>query len=142
MEDNKNINCYLYIPNNNDDDNIQWMKIKNVDNDNVLFNIPYINKYKTYNINSFEKAAYKTALLMEDTLDYQIESVINHIYDNYTKIIYSKKIELKYHIDLTKSTYTYTQLYFLNKLSRIGFIHHIDSTKVIFEFPSIIRHNI
>lgn len=146
MEDNNNnsnkILCYLNIvSNDNDNDNIiKWMEIKETSDDNkVLFYIPYINKFKGFPINNFQQAVYKEAILLPESWDEQIETLINYIYDNCRKIIITKNSPKeksnRIHIDLSKSYYTYTQLYFLNKLSRIGFTD-INKDEMFFDYQN------
>ena len=143
MEDNNNnkILCYLNIgSNNNNDDVIKWMEIKETSDDKVLFYIPYINEFKSFPINNFQQAVYKEAILLPESWDEQIESLINYIYDNCRKIIVKiqkSPKEKNIHIDLSKSCYTYTQLYFLNKLSRIGFTD-IYKDEIFFTLPEFV----
>ena len=139
------VECSLHIPennnnnnNNDNDNNIQWMKIKEKISDNILFYIPFINKFKKHKIDTFEKAVYKTPLLMEDNRDSHMNILINQIYDKNSLLIYNtippqQKNDLKFHIDLTASNYTYAQLYFLCKINRIGFINNIDEKQLDFQ---------
>ena len=137
MVDNKNIKCYL----NNDIKNnvLQWMQIKNLSNNDILFNIPYIDKFEKHSINNFKDAIYKTPCTIEGSWDDQIENLIYYLYDKCKNLICNIPVQLhqQFYIDLTKSEITNTQLYFLNKLSNIG---DIEITEKEVKFTPFIKN--
>ena len=123
--DNKTIE--LYVDNFQSKNNycIQWMEIKNKTNKNVLLTIPYS---PWLQIENFTDAIHKQYIsLPNSSIDYILQS-IDILYNN-NDIIFSKsflnEIEelsdyaiIRLEIQYTLTNYfTYSHLYFLNKLS-------------------------
>ena len=133
---NKNniINSYLHVENNLNDP-INWMKIKDENTNDILLNIPYTLTF--VEIKSYMDAVNKQAIILKDSLYDCYQTMINEMYEKYPKILLSETLLLKLktqnvtlNIDLTKYEISYTQLYFLQKINSIGFIHFIDKNKM------------
>ena len=119
------------------DHSIRWLNIIDNKTKEMVFNVPYIPRFKSYNIDSFQDAVYKSPLLMDGTLDYTVDNFIDVIYDKYPEIIYpqinnkSNTIHSETEIEINiNESLTYPQLYFLTKLNQIATIISIDKHKI------------
>ena len=114
------------------DHSIRWLNIIDNKTKEIVLRVPYILEFKSYNIQSFIDAVYKSPLLMDGTLDCTVNNFIDLIYNKYPEIIYpqiNKNKSTEIEIDI-KDSYTYPQLYFLTKLKQIATITSIDRHRI------------
>ena len=116
---------------------IEWMKIKNKDinNSEVLLYIPFSPLIK---IKSFEDAIYKQKITLPNSKGECILQSINTLYKN-KNIYFSKEflkeidkllnnettiiIRLNIYYDLNEENFTFSHLFFLNFLTKLGSVH-------------------
>lgn len=145
---NINIDCYLYV-NNRNNNPIQWMQIKENNNNKVLLYIPYIFKFENEKrITNFEDAVYKIPIVLPNSFNDEILKLFSTIY-NIKDIIIPKHSLLRkeyknIRVNIKLSRYTYIQLFFLNRLlSNIGYIDEIDDKHmtVVINYSSLFKQN-
>ena len=125
--------CYIEEEEENKDA-IEWIKIKQKDDNSILLKIPYS---PLFNIKTYQDAIYKHYITnsVNDVIDQSIKILYNNIEIYCSKIFLNKikeyidKDKILINIHYNKEKCSFTKLYFIMYLTKYGLFWH-ESNKV------------